>query len=224
MFITEEQLKERLLNPRNLANRFRGGREITMEQAIIEGELDASRRISEISISENGTQEKVEDPENLHQESIQFREIKRPGNNRPWLSQQERTRIAADVTSTAIDKYKTRTEIAKAHGVAVSTVSDIANNVRRVPNSDRSVDQAAIDLALDKVREKAIEKLMSGLNQITEDKISAHNAKDISTVCSNMARVVQQTIPQDKTAQAINLIVYTPEMRKEQNFNVVEVE
>lgn len=207
MFITEDQLRERLNSPRNLANRFKNGREIS----------DATEKESE---------PKAEDivSKDVHQESIQFREIKRPGNNRPWLSKQERTGIAADYATQTCDGNKvTQKEIAEKYGVQISTVSDIVNGSRRVPESPRSVDQAKVDAQLDKVREAAIDKLMVGLGQLTDDKVSAHNAKDISAICANMARVVQQTIPQEKSAQQINLVVYTPELRKEQNFNSIEV-
>ena len=227
MFITESQLKERLENPRNLANCIRDGK--IVEHLENEAENYATE-IVESGISETETTEdqifetKDESREELHQTSIQHREIKRPGNNRPWLSQQERTRIFTEVAAAPLDDNKiTHTEIALRHGVAVSTVSDIANHVRRVPDTDRSVNQAEIDKALDKVREAAIDRLMAGLGQLTNDKIAAHNAKDISSICSNMARVVQQTIPQDKAAQQINLIVYTPELRQEKNFDVVEI-
>lgn len=194
-----------------------------MEQAIIDNELgesNAARGISEVNDSES---EEIKEVACLHQEGVQHREIKRPGNNRSWLSKEDRTRISADVTSASIDQHETRTEIAKRYGVVPSTVTDIANNTRRALDTNRSVDQAQIDRSLDAVREAAIERLMSGLNKLTDDKIDAHNGKEISAICSNMAKVVQQTIPQDKAAQAINLIVYTPEMRKEQHFDVIEV-
>lgn len=220
MFITEEQLNSRLKNPRNLANRF--------------GNL-SKREVYDAEIVETENkieQNKIPQSETLHKEGIQFRTIARPGNNRPWLSKSERTGIAADFASATCvfdkndDKIetKTMTEIARAHNVQVSTVSDIVNGTRRVADSERSVDQAKVDLALDKVREVAIDKLMAGLGQLTEDKISVHNAKDISTICYNMAKVVQQTIPQEKGGQPINLIVYTPELRAEKNFDVVEVD
>lgn len=204
-------------NPRNLANRFGNGRHKTRE-IYGETQIPETQEISKIG-------------EDLHQESVQHREIKRRGNNRPWLSKEERTRIYAEATPAPFDEHKVgQKEIARRFGVAVSTVSDIVNNKRRIDNSPRAVDQstiqaaqAKVDEALDRVREQAIDRLMAGLGQLTDDKISAHNAKDISTVCSNMARVVQQTIPQEKGAQAINLIVYTPELRNEASFDVIEV-
>lgn len=218
MFITEEESNNILNNPRNLANRWKNGREIR------KGDIYAKSGISEIH-NEIGPQEGAPafDEQGIYKEGIQFREIKRPGNNRPWLSQSERTRIKTDATTASIDKHETRTEIAQKFGVRVSTISDIANGVRRVEDSPRSAEQEKVDLALDAVREKAIDKLMAGLGHITDEKVQAHNAKDISVICANMARVVQQTIPQEKTAQQINLVVYTPELRAEKNFDVVEI-
>lgn len=227
MFISEEQLKERLANPDNLANFFKERRK---NAAISES------RISEISSSEttdNGTQrDESENSEksgsSVHKSSIQHREIKRPGNNRAWLSKQERTGIATDLASAPLNGNKNghkigQKEIAEKYGVQVSTVSDIANGVRRVPDSPRSVEQEKVDLALDAVREQAIDRLMAGLGQLTEDKISGHTAKDISVICANMSKVVKDTIPQEKAAQQINLVVYTPELRAEKHFDSIEV-
>ena len=226
MFITEEQLSERLANPRNLANRFKNGRQIIDDKAtdVSEDVCDVKEHGVSNATTEN-TQFQTEECEakDVHQEGIQFRTINRPGNNRPWLSKEERTRIATDVASAPINGNQTRSEIAKTYSVRPSTVTDIANKTRRIEDTPRSVDQAKLDSALGVVRETSINRLMTSLGQLTEDKISAHNAKDISTICANMAKVVQQTIPQDKVAQAINLIVYTPEMRKESNFEIVEI-
>ena len=217
MYISEKQMSERLNSPRNLANLLR-------KDKVNYAKEDGTNRVSAESKSE-GLSSEEEGRQKLHESGIQHREIKRPGNNRPWLSQQERTRIYTEATESSSDgdKIRTQTEIARTHGIQVSTVSDIVNNVRRVDNTPRSVDQKVMDAQLDAVREKAIDKLMAGLGQLTEDKISAHNAKDISSICANMAKVVQQTIPQEKTAQPINLIVYTPELRAEKNFDIVEI-
>lgn len=221
MFITEEESDNILKNPRNLANRFKNGKEIK-DAKIIESRISERPQETEgqgISSSES----QAENGEKLYEGGIQFREIKRPGNNRPWLPKSVRTRIAADVATASVYRDKTRTEIAKEYGVQVSTISDIANGTRRVEDSPRSVEQEKVDLALDAVREKAIDKLMAGLGHLSDEKVSAHNGKDISVICANMARVVQQTIPQEKAAQQINLVVYTPELRAEKNFDVVEI-
>lgn len=220
MFITEDQLKERLNSPKNLANRFKRGK-------LLEDRPFPDRNLLEDNdATESGSPTISQETQSRwleNQESkcvnIEHKEIRRPGNNRPWLSQQERNQIAISFAN----GNETQTEIALRHHVEVSTVSDIVNNHRRVENSPRSVDQAKLDHALDKVREAAIDRLMSGLGNLTDDKISALGAKETSIVCANMAKVVQQTIPQEKSAQQINLIVYTPELRKEQNFDSVEV-
>lgn len=196
MTISEDQAKSRLTSPQNLANRFRNG------------------RIYEGPATENPNQ-------------IEHREIKRPGNNRPWLSREERTRIAADLAS-ATGNYDenariTQTEIAQKYGVQVSTVSDIINNKRRVEDSPRSVDQAKIDTILEGVQTKAVDRLKSGLDLLTDDKIGSSTARDISVICANMAKVVQQTLPQEKTTQQINLVVYTPELKAEKNYDIIEV-
>lgn len=218
MFISEKQSNERLNSPRNLANRFRGGRAVTFEEAIV------SRELEENDATKGGApEEEIETRGAEGEESqcvfIEHKEIRRPGNNRPWLSQQERNQIAI----AHADGQETQTQIALRHNVQVSTVSDIVNNARRIPETSRSVDQNKVDQALDLVREKAIDRLMKGLGNLTDDKLSALGAKDTASVCASMARVVQQTIPQEKGNTQINLVVYTPELRQEKNFDSVEV-
>ena len=218
MQITEEQLRERLANPDNLANCIKNGR-IVRNATIVNGGLPGAEKEEKESISST-EQSECFGALSTGSDRITHRELKRPGNCRPWLSSTERTRIAI---SAATDRGKTQEEIAEENNVRVSTVSDIANNVRRMPNTERSVNQAKVDQALDEVREAAIDKLMAGLGLLTTDKISAHNAKDISAICANMAKVVQQTIPEKNVPQSINLVVYTPELRQEKNFNVIEI-
>jgi hypothetical protein len=64
---------------------------------------------------------------------------------------------------------------------------------------------------------------MDSLGQITSDKISVHTAKDISAIAANMSKVVKDTIPDKVQPQSINLVVYTPELRNEKSFEVIEI-
>lgn len=229
MFITEEQLENRRKNPKNLANSFNSGRE-NKYAPIIES------RLSEIPSKKTSSGPQIEESEclpeqdgsTIHESSIQHREIKRPGNFKPWLSKSERTGIAAEFATSAYNidgTRKTQTEIARSHGVQVSTVSDIVNDTRRAPNTSRSVDKQKVEEALSEVRDAAIGKLNLSLRELTEDKISSLSAKDISLICDNMSKVVARTIPQENNnGQQINLVVYTPEMRTEKSFEVVEIE
>lgn len=215
MFITEEQLVERLKSPRNLANRFKSGSENATN--------DSWRPTAAPEKEEGGT--KTEESKCLVSlpaisRGITHKEIKRPGNCRPWLSKQERNSIALTAAQGGI-KQK---DIAIAYGVKDSTVSDIVNGTRRIEGGPRSVDDEKVQAALDKVRERAIDKLMSSLDQITDDKVSGLGAKDASIVACNMSKVVKDTMPQEKAGpQQINLVVYAPELRNEKTFEVVEI-
>jgi hypothetical protein len=242
MFITEEQLNKRLANPRNLSNRFRNASSnknleyirkdsqnaslctwsptAKAEEAQSFDETKESERIralsAEIGLGIGGAPFSTE---------IEHRELRRPGNCRPWLSKSERTSIAAEYAEARLSgkSGETQQEIAERHGVLVSTVSDIANGKRRIEDSPRSVEQNKVDAVLEEVRARAVAKLMGGLDKITDEGVAAHNAKDISQICVNMAKVVQQTIPQVNNTPNIQLVVVTPEQRNEKYYNVVEI-
>jgi predicted transcriptional regulator len=212
MFISEEQLNERLNSPRNLANRFRRGN----------AEIYRGNTAAEKEAPKSGSEKKESgriQPLSAESGGITFKQIKRPGNCRPWLSSEERTSIAISAAQSG-SKQK---DIAVAFGVKDSTVSDIVNGTRRIQDTSRSADEIRIDAELNKVREKAIENLMSSLGLMTPDKVSSHSAKDISMICYNMSKVMESTITQEKATQQINLVVYTPELRNEKSFKTVEV-
>lgn len=228
MEISEEQLRISLANPDNLANLMRNGKIIPQytkedfENATIT-ESGISIAASKEKTSFDQTEESGSErplPTNVeHISPLQHRELRRPGNCRPWLSKQERTGIKIATTSGG----KTQTEVAREYGVQVSTISDITNDKRRVSDSPRSADQKSVDEELDKVREAAIDRLMAGLGHLTPEKMSGHNAKDISIICKNMSGVVRDTIPDRAQPQSINLVVYAPELKNEKTYDVVEI-
>jgi uncharacterized protein YjbJ (UPF0337 family) len=229
MEITEKQLEERLNNPQNLANRFRNGR---IYAEISEGGISTSETEEAPCRTEEQESEclvplstEIKSGRNGDGESqLTHRIIKRPGNCRPWLSKSERTGIALAGTNRRGGRStQTQQEIAKAYGVQVSTVSDITNNVRRIEDGDRHQDQGQIDQVIEDAKDAAINRLMASLGQITDDKISAHTAKDISSIAANMAKVVKDISPDKQLPQSINLIVYTPELRNEKTYEVVEI-
>jgi hypothetical protein len=85
------------------------------------------------------------------------------------------------------------------------------------------VNQAAIDEALEAARNKALDKLMLSLGLLTEEKIEPLKAKDLASVANSMANVVMKTLPQASPQGQINLVIYSPEIRSEKAFEVIEI-
>jgi hypothetical protein len=201
MFITEERARERLRSPANLANRFNIGN----DKAIREESIYVQKEISQ-------EKESSETPGCLRAESIQHKEIGRTGRRGPWLSVEERTEIAIEAKL----GEKSQTEIAQEHGISRQGVAEINAGVG-------ARDKNAVDEALETARNKALDRLMTTLGLITNDKLSALNAKDLSNIASNMAKVVEKTIPDADRNAAINLVIYSPELRSEKAFNSIEI-
>jgi predicted transcriptional regulator len=106
--------------------------------------------------------------------------------------------------------------LANEFGVTQPTVSYIERGKTKT-------DEEKVESAINQVRDKALERLMHSLGLITDDKLSGCSAKDLSTIASNMSRVVEKTIPRAEVDNKINLVIYAPELRQEKSFKTIEI-
>jgi transcriptional regulator with XRE-family HTH domain len=219
MFISEEEARARLANPRNLANRF--GRNYASndpraataetEKADSETKEQKSESISNVPAGSDG-------PHNGDRISLQS--IPRKGRRGPWLSVEERTEISISAKTSGLngERKQTQEEIAEAHGISRQAVAQI-NSAR----GNGQVDQQHIETALEIARNKALDRLMVSLGLLTDDKIAATDAYKTSLIAAQMAKVVERTMPDTSRGGNLNLIIYTPELKTEKSFDVVEV-
>lgn len=145
------------------------------------------------------------------QVTIEEREILRPGKNRENLKEEVRDEIA-----TRARLGEKGTSLAKEFGVTQGEVSAIKTG--KVP-----IDEEKVGKTISEVRDRALDRLMSSLGLLTDDKLSGCSAKDLSVIASNMGRVVEKTFPRSEGSDKINLIIYAPELRQEKSYNVIEV-
>jgi hypothetical protein len=84
--------------------------------------------------------------------------------------------------------------------------------------------KSKLDEALGTVRDKAMDRLLSSLNLLDDEKIKKASAKDISAISANMSKVMSSTLPKD-TGSVVNaqLIVYAPTQVNESHFDTVEI-
>jgi hypothetical protein len=231
MFLTEEQSRARLNSPDNLANMFNINRDRKLRE-------ERYAKITEGGISERETQETQEREQTEESRSqlalsagpdgiseynsngITHKKLGHAGRIGPRLSIEERTEIAiATKTSGLSGKRETQEEIAKRYGISRQGVAEIAS----LQHGHGAINKVTLDDAMERARERALDKLMLSLGLITEDKLADCSANQLSAVAARMAQVVEKTIPDANRNAAINLIVYSPEIRKESSFNVVEV-
>lgn len=172
-------------------------------------------------ITEEQARERLESSENLvnllgtnSEGRIEVRAIKLPGK-KPGsqnLSKEERTEIA--IESRLGGRAR---EIASDHNVAEITVAKIREG------KPRGIDEERVEKILGEARDRAMDRLMAALGLITDDKLSGASAKDLSTIASNMGRVVEKISTREQAANNVNVIIYSPELKKENSFKTIEI-
>jgi hypothetical protein len=231
MYITEQEARERFAGPDNLANRFNIGK--------MKRDRESYAQITESGISESEEKEsqgrsQIEEPESVstlptlvghgQQESqrsldgpLEHRSIGHAGRVGPRLTVEKRTEIAIAAKTTGIGAPReTQSEIAQRFGISRQGVAEINAGHGKINNS-------SFDEALERARDTALEKLMLSLGLIDEERMSKLGPRDLSLIASNMAKVVERTIPDKVREGNINLTIYAPELRKESSFDVVEI-
>jgi hypothetical protein len=75
---------------------------------------------------------------------------------------------------------------------------------------------------LERVREVALDRLLSSVNLMEDDKMEGLSAKDLSAIASNLSRVVEKTLPKDLNVGPVaQLIVYAPTRVQEEYYKTV---
>ena len=173
-------------------------------------------------IDPDKAQERLDSEDNLanrfgKKEEVKILEIplRQPGKDRPNLSIEERTEIA-----TRAMLGENQTKLAQEFGTTQENVSQIKN---RKGHSHSGIDEDQVEKSLGNVRDKALDRLMSSLGLLTDDKLSGCSAKDLSVIAANMGRVVDKTLPKSESSDRVNFIVFAPELKQEKSFNVIEI-
>src|ERR1035441_432932 len=199
MFLTQDQAESRLNSEKNLALRFAKDPEkllTCVKDPDVQADVQASR-----------------DPESLPTNTVTEKVIPLSGKNRVNLTTEERTNIAIQTRLGT----QTQTELARANGLQLQTVHNITTG------KTKGIDEERIKEVTNKVRDLALERLMSSLGLLSDDKLSGCSAKDLSVIASNMGRVVEKIQDKVESPDNINFIIYSPELKQERAFNVIEV-
>lgn len=138
--------------------------------------------------------------------------IKSAGKNRINLDVETRTEIAVRARL-GEDQHV----IAKDFGVTPGEVSHI--NTGRI----KGVDEKQIDERIGKVHDVALDRLMTTLGFMDNDKLSGCDAKTLSGIAANMGRVIEKTSQKADAAQITNVLIYAPEIKQEKSFKTIEV-
>jgi hypothetical protein len=135
------------------------------------------------------------------------------GKNRINLTEKERTEIALESRLLGTP----RSELAQNYNVTTQSIT----NIKR--GKIQGINESKIEEVTNKIKDKALERLMHSLGLLTDDKLSGCSAKDLSVIASNMGRVVEKISPKNEVPDNINFIIYSPELRQERSFKTIEI-
>jgi transcriptional regulator with XRE-family HTH domain len=214
-----------LASPSNLANRFnisasreRANATKDRREATDEAREEESLEQAEESGSfEPLSAEAIREPEH-GSDRITLASLPRTGRRGPWLPTEKRTEIAIAARTSGLSggPKETQQEIAERFGISRQGVAHIKEGAG-------TVDNKAVEQAIESARNKALDRLMASLGLLTDDKLSGCSARDISSIAANMSRVVEKTMPDRDRMGNINLVIYSPELKTEKSFEVVEI-
>lgn len=105
-------------------------------------------------------------------------------------------------------------------------VSEVARLMQMTPNQVRTATKSPklpeVTSTVEKVREIALDKVMTALNLMTEDKFENASLKDLSMVASNVSKIIEKTSPKE-SGPTVQLLVYAPQQREENFYKVLDV-
>jgi hypothetical protein len=173
-------------------------------------------------LNDKQVEERIKSPNNLanapwlkREAPVQIieKEIQLPGRDRNAIPKEERTQIAIESRL----GVHSQVELARAHGISQYAVHAIEKG------KTKGIDEAQVEKVIGDVKDKALSRLMASLGLLTDDKLSGCSAKDLSVIASNMGRVVEKISPKEAQPDNINFIIYSPELKQERAFDVVEI-
>lgn len=115
-------------------------------------------------------------------------------------------------------------DTAREFGIHPTTVGDYtrgAFNNSPVPNDEKSIRKPQV--MEERVSSKALDRLVSALDLLTEDKMDKANASDLASVAVKMATVNEKINGNEKSGNKISIIICPPTVMREEHFDIIEV-
>lgn len=136
-----------------------------------------------------------------------------PGNKeKPKLDQETKNEIAFRARA-----GETQVSLAAEFNVSQSAIGEIEQGRTKV-------DEDKVEQRLNQVQDVAMSKLLESLGYITSEKLDKCKAVELSAVAANMGKIVGSVRKQDSNqGPIVQVQVFAPELRKEQNFKTIEV-
>lgn len=127
-----------------------------------------------------------------------------------------------------IDGRQSALELAKQFNISPSSVSAYSNGATSCATyNNPTTIKDHINQAKSRISGKAKSKLIAALNNITPEKLAEAKVRDVSGVARDMASIMKDMEPDTvKDSSEVNkpqFIIYSPQIREENHFNVIQV-
>lgn len=199
MILDEDSAQERLQSPKNLANKL---------NRIIAGQVPIPELV-------NPTKVEIVEEVPVVRTKIETGRNQMMSN----LSPLERT-----VMGVMIAKGEaTGTQAAKAFNVTAGTALRAAHGKTQGADNERIA--AARQERVVETQDLAMNKLLTSLGLMTEDKMANAKLTDLSRVAVDMSRVFEKTLPKETNngTPVVQLTLYCPTIKSEREYKVVDV-
>lgn len=117
--------------------------------------------------------------------------------------------------------------ISSTYGISESSISAYKNGATSTSSYDNGNGELAqhVDKVKDRIKNRAQNKLALALKHITEDKLRETKPVDLSSIAANMSRVVDKMTPKEPgNVINNNVIFYSPQQIKKENFEALDLE
>lgn len=132
--------------------------------------------------------------------------------------------LRALIASDSLNGNGTAAQIAEAYGVSQSSVNAYAGGAT---STDRMVAGKFDNKLLERNKRigiRAQKKMASAIDKITEEKLEASKATELSQIASNLSKVVDRAIPKTDDDRPINnIIFFSPQQVGPNNYDVIDV-
>lgn len=116
-----------------------------------------------------------------------------------------------------------QSSVAKDFGITRQHVNNLAHG-RTDSRGNGSGTGLAESGILDEVKERALQKVLSAVDLMSDKKLEGCNAKDLAGIASNMSKVYSNVSPKDNNDGArVQVVLYAPRVKEEREFQVVEI-
>ena len=119
-------------------------------------------------------------------------------------------------------------EAAQIHGCSVSQAHAYSNgnNSSGNRNPDSELHQR-VNKRLADVRESAIDKILSTMENLTDEKLGKAKAGELGSVASSLSKVMQTTLPRENQNYnpngAVQIVIFAPPQKDEERYETVHV-